>query len=221
MLYGIVSKSKAAFEFSFEKLVARNNQLYFWTFTPEVKVSDWRFSSYWNRFSRNLFRYCLEVGFEGLRVFERWEDGFLHAHLVCNHRLPVRYVRLLAGNTGIGWMHASPAKARAGSYMAKYLGKQFRDNEHSQHIRQWAALGNWPYTRVGDVETRSHDIDLLRHFMPRYKGERGAFFKAHARVRDVIEGRRSDPLLPRATSLSAQSGRIVPDASGMSEIYMS
>src|ERR1035438_6817742 len=47
------SKSEAAFLFSFDRLRAISEKLYFWTFTSESSCEDWQFARGWAYFQRS------------------------------------------------------------------------------------------------------------------------------------------------------------------------
>jgi len=194
----LASRTVCAFQFSFETLAERNRKLYFWTFTPEYKVRDELYSVWWHRFLVRLKRHVFPIDFEGLRVYERWDDGFLHSHMVGNSRLPVQEVCAEAEKAGIGWMHVSKVtdNKSAALYCSKYLTKQFRHK--GSGVRHWAAIGDWPYCRVRDVKTSSNPPSCLSYFMARAREEGQsvgkAYFTALNQQKLVDAGLIDDPL---------------------------
>ena len=101
--FRLFTKSEAAFRLSYRQLWAASDKLFFWTFTAEFPENDRRFSRAWNGFWSRI-NPSLRFDYAGLRVFQVHEgggerDGYLHAHLVCNERLPVGMLRRYASCT--------------------------------------------------------------------------------------------------------------------------
>ncbi len=157
------TKSEAAFRFSFRTLVQRNPKIYFWSFTAADPMPDWQFADAWHRFWSAVYR-RVRFDFEGLRTFEPHmghgeRRGFLHAHMVCNERLPVADLRALARGTGIGpMMKVERADAGLEDYLCKYLTKSFS----RPGSRCWAKLGDWEHTRKCDIVVESREANFFR-----------------------------------------------------------
>ena len=154
-----ITKSRAAFLFSAQRLAEISRRLYFWTFTWEeewLALEIYRRS--WNRFTTALQRRT-KADFAALRVWEEHQGGHgLHVHMLANERLDVNLVRVLAKRAGIGRINVRRAVQRDAEYLAKYMTKRGK----IRGVRQWAALGNWQHTKVSDVEVESDDGKLLR-----------------------------------------------------------
>lgn len=163
----LFTKSEAAFRLSFRKLQEENRKLYFWTFTAEHVETDRRFASAFHLFWDGRLRNRLPADFAALRVFQHHEgdgerSGLLHAHMVCNARLPVTELRRLAYGTGIGQvMDVRRAKRGLEDYLCRYMAR----DGGLFGIRTWAKLGYWEHCRKTDIEVHSRDADFFRAVM--------------------------------------------------------
>ena len=117
-----MSKSKAAFEFSAQKL--GKEKLYFWTFTfaevLDIKATRKRWNHLLTLLRRRYPKLC------GLRAFELHEEHGLHVHLVTNAWIDVNEARAMAKKAGWGRIHVKRIPAEKASYLGKYLTKENR-----------------------------------------------------------------------------------------------
>jgi|CZKI01.1.fsa_nt_gi hypothetical protein len=173
------SKSEAAFLFSFDRLRAISEKLYFWTFTSESSCEDWQFARGWAYFQSRL-RKRFDGGLCGLRVFQRFNGwgarhGELHCHAVVNQWVYVRTLRYLARGTGIGQvMKVLEAKSGLEDYLARYMSREGR----LEGIRSWARIGCWDHCRVRDVECGGDEANLLRLCYAQFRGNPRAWILA-------------------------------------------
>ena len=155
------SKRRFAFYQSFERLWALSSEHYFWTFTPDGHVCDEGFLMGWKLF---LDRWRYRRGGTlpcGLRVFEPFQSGELHAHAVINEWVSVNLLRDLARNTNIGpVMQVRRAWSGDAHYLAKYMTKTQR--RLASRRRVWAKFGPWAHCRVRDVQVGGAYAELMR-----------------------------------------------------------
>src|SRR5580692_6942696 len=137
-----VSKSKAAFLMSAERLFNHCGQVYFWTFTWPKCMPDWRYGPSWNLFIKGLNRFY-GATIVGLRVWEvhpgEYSHG-LHCHALINRHLNIFIVRRIAKRYGLGHVWVARADIGAAGYLAKYITKE---NQLSPGMRQWGTIGGF------------------------------------------------------------------------------
>ena len=174
-----MSKSKAAFEFSAQKL--GKEKLYFWTFTfaevLDIKATRKRWNHLLTLLRRRYPKLC------GLRAFELHEEHGLHVHLVTNAWIDVNEARAMAKKAGWGRIHVKRIPADKACYMGKYLTKENRA-PCFKGWRLWAAFGSWDWTKVKDVQFQSEFGDILRVIIAA-KGKRIGHFLRLAMADDA------------------------------------
>jgi hypothetical protein len=155
------TKKEFAYYASFDRLWQLSTCHYFWTITTDGYCCDEGFKLAWKRFL-DRWRYLNGGDLpKGIRVFERFKSGFLHAHFVIGERVDVGFMRRVAGGTGIGRIHVRRAVTSDAHYLAKYLSKQrWRSGDG---CRAWGKFGPWKHTRVRDVVVNSVSADIFRH----------------------------------------------------------
>jgi len=163
-----MTKSKAAFLHSVERLFDQKRRVYFWTFTfPRVVEDDLAFKC-WNHLGTLLRRrWADSVGVPGLRVVEVHAGGHgLHFHLLVARRLAVQEVRRLAIRAGFGRIHVMKARRNHADYMAKYLAKA--QDGLARGRRRWGCFGSFKGTRVKDIvieSTLTENIKRVREVL--------------------------------------------------------
>ncbi len=159
-----MSKSKAAFEFSAQKL--GKEKLYFWTFTfaevLDIKATRKRWNYLLTLLRRRYPKLC------GLRAFELHEEHGLHVHLVTNAWIDVNEARVMAKKAGWGRIHVKRIPSEKAGYLGKYLTKENRA-ACFKGWRLWAAFGPWSWTTVKEVEFRAEYANVLRGLYGRLK----------------------------------------------------
>lgn len=181
----LITKSKAAFLFSYDRLAENNKRLYFWTFTWRSVHSDWFYYKSWAHF-QTLLKARVTYQFQALRVYEPNQRGGIHVHMVCNERISVWMVKRLALAAGMGrenvrfvrskpWWdkQANEWKPADREYLTKYLSKEFG----ARGGRQWAAMGDWSHCKVKDVEVVSTESNFLRLAYKNATGGHGEKYK--------------------------------------------
>ena len=155
-----VTKRRYAFLASFDTLFnGMPGRKYFWTITPDGYLSDDQWHGAFHKFQRRLQRALQWHDWHALRVFEEFKSGFLHAHMVCDIRIPIALMYECASRTGIGNLDVRKCVPSDGEYLAKYMTKA---GSLGRGVRQWAAWGDWPHSRVRDIEITSAHSDFLR-----------------------------------------------------------
>jgi len=161
-------KKEIAFLMSMKMVMDSAKRCYFWTLTPAWLMGD-------NRFSRAVEAFCTAwrnhmrdkhgldkagwgPGFKAIRVYEPFKSGFLHCHMVCNTRLPVREIRRIALGTGIGIVDVRRCNSGIADYLCKYLRKE----NALPGVRTWAKWGDWQHVQVNNVEVDSHEVRLMK-----------------------------------------------------------
>jgi hypothetical protein len=181
-----LTKSQAAFLFSFDRLQAISNQLYFWTFTASTSSHDWEFSHAWHYFQKRLDRYY-DSSLFGLRVFERHpgpgpREGELHCHCVVNLKVSIWNAKRLARGSGIGQiMWVRKAWPGLNDYLAKYLNKQRK----LTGIRSWARFGMWDHCTVNGVEVNSAETRLYKSVYTEFRGSQHAWINTRVKVAKI------------------------------------
>lgn len=162
-----MTKSKAAFLLTCEKLFDIGDPVYFWTFTFKNVYPDWWYPAAWRVFIR-------EVGdiyggmFYGVRVIEPHDEHGLHYHMLINRRISIHHVRRIAGKVGIFWVDVvkRPVDRAASFYLAKYLTK---DTYRLYGVHRWHTVGALVSVRVNDVEVDSSYMRARRICVGRQK----------------------------------------------------
>lgn len=144
-------RTKEAFLFSVERLLAETGELYLWTLTfREVPESDDWAMGQWQDACRDARREF--KGVHGLRVIELHKNHGLHIHLLLNRRFSVERMLRIFWPHGFGRIHVCKADLAGGQYLAKYLGKRFKERLFTGRRRLWAAFGGFRACRNKDVE---------------------------------------------------------------------
>lgn len=149
-----ITKSRAAFLMSAEKLFNEHKQIYFWTFTFKSVCYDSQAMFLWSNFRKQLWNFYGQ-SFMGLRVVEvhpgRMSHG-LHFHALISKRLNIHIVRKIGKRWGFGRMSVEKADEDSALYLAKYISKE---NELAPGIRRWAAIGGFKQVKVSKIECES------------------------------------------------------------------
>lgn len=151
-----MTKSKTAYLFATQTLGKQS--LYMWTFTfrEVLDIKDTR--KRWNHLLTLLRQTYPELC--GLRVFELHKYHGLHVHLVTNRFLDVNKARVLAQQAGWGRIHVMRIPTERAGYLAKYLSK---DRPRClKDWRLWAGFGEWDWTRVKDLISKSRFSTIYR-----------------------------------------------------------
>lgn len=149
------SRTKEAFLFSAEKLVAETGQLFLWTFTfREVPLSDDWALDQWIKACKNGKRDF--QGVHGLRVIELHKLHGMHFHLLLNSRFPVERMLRIFWPLGFGMINVEKCDLGASAYMAKYLTKKGRNGDFLGRRRRWGAFGGFRPTRCKDISYESN-----------------------------------------------------------------
>ncbi|SDU18212.1 hypothetical protein SAMN05444156_2455 [Verrucomicrobium sp. GAS474] len=148
-----MNKSLVAFQLTCDKLFARYEVLYFWTFTFKEAMPDWYYSRTWNRFWVDFTGHFPDL-IRGVKVAEHHKTHGLHYHAILNQRLPVGLVRRIGSKYGIGRVHVMKCDKGAVGYLEKYLGKQHWKDFHAG-CRRWSPVGTWDHTKVSDIVVES------------------------------------------------------------------
>lgn len=161
-----LSRTATAFAFTCERLAHYNPELYFWTFTfRQVPFNDtWAMWQY-NFLSRKLKN--IDPLLRGIRVVELHRSHGIHFHALINRRIPIDRVRRMGWPHGFGRMSVQKADLGSASYMAKYLTKQYREDNGFGQRRRWGAIGGFPVTRCRDVV---YDTDYTRNHQAMFGG---------------------------------------------------
>jgi hypothetical protein len=171
------TKSRAAFEFSVNRLLREYGKLYFWTFTfKEVPYSDDKAMEDWNAYMKRVTKHWPDL--RGLRVCELHKSHGIHFHAIVNRYLNVRVLRKLAYGTGrisgrfryldFGRNHVCVAKPESIAYLAKYMTKQYREKNGWYRRRSWGTIGGFDHTRVNDVEYDTPETRNLHKLQKAY-----------------------------------------------------
>lgn len=133
------TRGQTAFRWSVEDLFEHSRAVYLWTFTLVQVMPSWWIYPTWTQLQKRL---ATTFGImQGVRVFEWHRDHGLHIHLLINRRMSVRMVRAMAVQFGFGRIHVKRChSARAGNYLAKYLGKERGKIPYTG--RAWARIGH-------------------------------------------------------------------------------
>ena len=147
-----MTKTRAAFELTADRLFVESRFVYFWTFTFAVLHDDWEASAMFSEFLNHL-RKTIGGDWGGVRVVELHREHGVHYHALVNRRLAVDIVRRVGRCHGIGHMFVEKADSGACSYLAKYLSKQKKGpkTKSGRNGRRWAAFGPITRTRISDL----------------------------------------------------------------------
>lgn len=112
---------------------------YLWSFTfpdeipPREALKRWELFRKWLQRSGKVAVRVLERGTKGER---RW-----HFHTVSPQRWDVNQVRPIAERHGFGRINVRRIPASRARYVAKYIGKQFADEDGRANVRLWSCIG--------------------------------------------------------------------------------
>lgn len=148
----MLTKSKAAFLLTAERLFTKKDKVYFWTFTFYTIKSDWEGSHLFSKFLHHL-RNTLGGDWGGVRVVELHREHGVHYHALINRRLAVDIVRRIAKCYAIGRIFVEKADLDSTTYLSKYLTKQRQGpkTKSGRNARRWAAFGPIDKTRISDL----------------------------------------------------------------------
>lgn len=155
LLTHAVTKSKAAFLMTTERMFRCSNQVYFWTFTWPKCMPDHRYQFSWHSFITDLNNFFGQT-VVGVRVWEVHEGNLshgLHCHALINRRLNIHIIKRLCKKHGLGICWVKKADEGAMFYLAKYLTKE---NQLSKGMRQWGTIGGMPSVKVNNIQVESH-----------------------------------------------------------------
>jgi len=169
-----MTKSKAAFLLSCEKLFDTYGQCYFWTFTFKECMPDWWYPRHWDIFIKTLTN--LYGGWiQGVRVIEVHPGGHgLHYHCIIATRVSVHLVRRVGRRVGIGHVHVQKCDRKTAHYLAKYLDK---GEKIHKRMKKWACMGGFCGVKWKDIEIES---TYQRNMLQIFKGKRVTFRLASA-----------------------------------------
>lgn len=148
----MISRTVAAFEFSFDKLLNETGELYFWTFTFREVMSDDDCLKAWNKLlqnHRNIWK-----NYPGIRVIELHKFHGMHFHVLFNKRVPIREMLRVGEPLGFGRISCEKVKDPTGTkrYLRKYLRKDFMKDQWRKGRRRWAGINGFQNTRCKDIE---------------------------------------------------------------------
>jgi hypothetical protein len=153
------SKTAGAFLFSCDRLFAESEHVYFWTFTfRQVPRSDewalWQWNAFMTVFKRHFPLH------RGVRVIELHKSHGAHFHALINARIPIDRLQRMAYPMGFGVMWVEQCDSGTANYLAKYLTKSYREENHfAKGRRRWGAIGGFKVVRCRDV---SYETDYTR-----------------------------------------------------------
>lgn len=152
----MLTKTKAAFLLTCERLFQAAPRVYFWTFTFSTLHSDWDCAKLFRDFLRHLRKH-LGGDWGGVRVAELHKEHGVHYHALINRRLAVDEVRYVASFHGIGRIFVCRARKESSAYLAKYLskGKEGPLCKSGRRARRWAKFGEIDHVKVSDLENYS------------------------------------------------------------------
>ena len=202
----LMTKSKAAFLFSVERLFAEVEHAYLWTFTfPDVPSID-EGAQRWRRLVQ-WFDRCFKGTVWGLRVYELHKTHGLHLHALRNRHVRVEIVRPAAKRYGFGRIHVKLVDKAGAKYLAKYLTKQGRP-ECFEGKRLWAAFGAFCHCKVKDVEVTSDFTEAVKFCQQELRRTKLPFLFVHA----LQQWPTRDPVkLKLACAILKKSGPYVAD----------
>lgn len=155
------SRTSFAFIASAEMLFRKNERIYFWTFTfRQVPRND-----VWAMWAWKRFMQAFQKEFplhKGVRVCELHKSHGIHFHALITARIPIRRLQALAYPFGFGVMWVDTCDEGTANYLAKYLTKSYREENHfDRGRRRWGAIGGFKPCRNKDVvyeteQTKNH-----------------------------------------------------------------
>jgi hypothetical protein len=147
-----MTKSKAAFMLTCDRMFKSHSKVYFWTITFYELHDDWECSRRFSKFI-DLLRKRIGNGWGGVRVSELHKERGVHYHMLITRRIPADVVRAVGRYYGIGRVHACVADTDASAYLGKYLSKQREGakTESGRSARKWAKFGQVEHVRVSDL----------------------------------------------------------------------
>lgn len=160
-----VTKSKAAFLMSADRMFEIFPKVYFWTFTWPTPMPDWRYGQSWNSFVKKM-QWFFGNTVAGLRVWEihpAFYSHGLHCHALINRRLNIHLVRRLAKRAGMGHCWVVRANPDTKFYLAKYMTKE---NGLTEGMRQWGTIGGFKQVKKNSIVVESdltHNIQFCQN----------------------------------------------------------
>jgi hypothetical protein len=153
-----MTKTKAAFLMTCDRLFASYPKVYFWTFTWKKVWNDWDYPHAWRGFIRDLNdRYGHYIC--GIRVLEPHVSHGLHYHMLCNLRVSVWEVRRIGKQYGIGRVHVDKAGPHSAMYLSKYLNK---DSPKLHGVSRWHTVGPFVGVNVNQIIIESDYMNARR-----------------------------------------------------------
>jgi len=145
--------------FTCEKLAVYNDELYFWTWTfRQVPYTDaWAMWQY-NFFIRKITRAFPLL--KGVRISELHKSHGIHFHALVNTRIPIERLKRLGWPHGFGRVSVQRADMGSIEYLAKYLTKQYRNENDFGRRRRWGTIGGFPPSSCRHIE---YDTPVMRN----------------------------------------------------------
>lgn len=144
-------KTSLAFQMSADRIFAYCNEVYFWTFTfrQVPRNDDWAMWQWANLMRAFKTRFPLH---KGVRVVELHEKHGIHYHALINRRIAMDVIRRIAYPFGFGVMWVEQCDNGTAGYLAKYLTKSYRaENHFTKGRRRWGNIGRWDNCKVRDL----------------------------------------------------------------------
>ena len=154
-----MTKSKAAFIMSVEKLFDESERVFMWTITFRDVMPVWWYMNTHTLFVREVQKWYRK--FRGLRVTEVHNLHGIHYHWLVDTWMDVELVRHLGRKFGIGRVHAVEADRGAALYLAKYMSKK-KQAPSIAKLSKWGTLGGFIPCRVRDIEITSPSSDRIK-----------------------------------------------------------
>ena len=150
-MFMLPCKTSLAFQMSADRLFMYCNEVYFWTFTfrQVPRNDDWAMWQ-WANLMR-AFKTCFPLH-KGVRVVELHETHGIHYHALINRRIAMDVIRRIAYPFGFGVMWVEHCDNGTAGYLAKYLTKSYRaENHFTKGRRRWGNIGRWANCKVRDL----------------------------------------------------------------------
>lgn len=154
-----MTKSKAAFIMSVEKLFDESEHVYMWTLTFREVMPAWWYMNTHTLFVKEVKKWYSD--FKGLRVTEVHDIHGIHYHWLVDTWMDADLMRHLGRKFGIGRVHVVEADRGAALYLAKYMAKEKQKSAMSK-LSKWGTLGGFIPCRVRDIEIQSKTTDRIK-----------------------------------------------------------
>jgi hypothetical protein len=154
-----MTKSKAAFLMSVEKLFDESPDVYMWTITFRDVMPVWWYMNTHTHFVKEVKKWY--PNFKGMRVTEVHDMHGIHYHWLVDTWMDADMMRYLGRKFGIGRVHVVKADRGAALYLAKYFGKKEQSPAIAK-LSKWGTLGGFESCRIRDVEIQSKTTDRIK-----------------------------------------------------------